>query len=344
MVEGDGQRRPGRPAVGGRVVALDHGRRPGRREAADHPHPAVGHGRGHLLAGGGRRGPVAATSAAGRATSWWAPEPARWSSAPERPSSWAERRPGARLVAARRRQQEQDDEPAHRVNGTDRGGTSLVRLMGTGAVEVVVAGWDGPPASLVARLLDLGIDVVVPDGAGPTGEDLADWARTNLLGPGAPEGAVVVAADVAALEAIAAAVDDFPVPVADRSWRIDVDRSDPEREPEVESWLTVGNGRTGTARLAGGPPAPVRARASTSPACSAATPTSRPVRSWSGGRSGPLSTSTCRPPIAPSTCARASCSARRPGSSRPGTRRSTTGSCSSSSPTVRRRARFPCRR
>jgi len=130
------------------------------------------------------------------------------------------------------------------------------------AVEVVVVDFDGPPSALserVAKLLSRGIDVVTaavvsqaeadPPGRlyqAPDGAGAAEWARRRLLGPGAPEDALVVVDGQDALDALLDAGNSFPEPVADTAWRIDVDRSDPDREREVESWLTVGNGLTGT--------------------------------------------------------------------------------------------------
>jgi kojibiose phosphorylase len=142
--------------------------------------------------------------------------------------------------------------------------------MGLGAVELVVIDWDGPPAALSDRLrelLALGIDVVLKPSAGteaaaaavdhagtpgrlvlapPNEGDLAGWARRRLVGPGAPGAAVVMVDDVETLDNVLVAGAAFAVPEADPSWRIVVEGYDPEREPEVESWLTVGNGRTGT--------------------------------------------------------------------------------------------------
>ncbi|HEX2047975.1 MAG TPA: glycosyl hydrolase family 65 protein [Acidimicrobiales bacterium] len=138
------------------------------------------------------------------------------------------------------------------------------------AVEVVVVDWDGPAAALagrLARLLALGVDVVLSASAGtaaaaaalrhagdgpgrlvtwPGRGDPVDWARHRLAGRGAPDGAVVAAGDAGTLDGILAARDGFPAPVPDPAWRLEVDGSNPDREREVESWLTVGNGRTGT--------------------------------------------------------------------------------------------------
>ncbi len=112
----------------------------------------------------------------------------------------------------------------------------------------------------VAQVLAQGIDVVVTgaldlpgvaDAPGrlvtaPAEADAADWARRRLLGAGAPEGAVVVVHDAGEIDAVLASRGGFPSPVVDPAWRLDVDGADPSREREVESWLTVGNGRTGT--------------------------------------------------------------------------------------------------
>jgi trehalose/maltose hydrolase-like predicted phosphorylase len=144
--------------------------------------------------------------------------------------------------------------------------------MGTAAVELVVVDWDGPPAALSGRLkqlVALGVDVVLvpsPGTAAAAAEvglhtrapgrlvlwqggaagDPADWARHRLLGIGAPEGAVVVVGEPETLDDIIANGAGFGVPVDDPLWRLDVNGADPAREREVESWLTVGNGRTGT--------------------------------------------------------------------------------------------------
>ncbi len=150
-------------------------------------------------------------------------------------------------------------------------GTNLSALMAQGAVEVVVVDCGGPPSELsgrLASLLALGIDVVLAPSqgkgvaadlrqmadvagrlvVGPEGGDAAAWARRFLLGPGAPDGALAVVDDIEGLDGVLAASNGpgFAEPGTDPSWRLDVHRSDPDREREVESWLTVGNGRTGT--------------------------------------------------------------------------------------------------
>jgi len=150
-----------------------------------------------------------------------------------------------------------------------RGG-SLPRSMPSPDVEVLVVDWDGPPGGLAGRLrrlLDLGIDVILLPSAGSAeavaavrdpqrgpgrmilwsgAGDPEPWARLRLLGAGAPAAAVAEARDEAALDEALAALAGFPRPVADTGWRLEVEGADPAREREVESWLTVGNGRTGT--------------------------------------------------------------------------------------------------
>ena len=151
--------------------------------------------------------------------------------------------------------------------------------MGPTAVEVVVIDWAGPAPALSAalsRLLGLGIDVVLVASpltaevvaglapaalAGPgrlvhwPGTDgAADWARHRLTGAGAPEGALAMVGGAEELESLLAGTGaGFPEPAGDHCWQIVVDRHDPDREREVESWLTVGNGRTGTRGSLEGP-------------------------------------------------------------------------------------------
>ena len=134
--------------------------------------------------------------------------------------------------------------------------------------EVVVVDWDGPASALagpVARLLAAGVDVVMcpsaataeaaaglpPGGPGRLihwggGEEAASWAQHRLVGVGGPEGAVAVVRGTDELDAVVAAAAVPAAPGSDPSWTLVVDRSNPDREREVESWFTVGNGRTGT--------------------------------------------------------------------------------------------------
>jgi len=117
----------------------------------------------------------------------------------------------------------------------------------------------------LGALLDVGIDVVVvgvPDDgpalglptdaagrlvmwAGPDAGAAETWARLRLVGEGGPE-AVVVDPGLGALDEVIAAHRGVARPVDDPAWLLEVDGYKPGREREVESWLTIGNGRTGT--------------------------------------------------------------------------------------------------
>ncbi|MGI8777889.1 MAG: glycoside hydrolase family 65 protein [Acidimicrobiales bacterium] len=71
-----------------------------------------------------------------------------------------------------------------------------------------------------------------------------EWARRHLVGMGGPD-AVLTATDRAQLDDLAAPTV-FPAMADDRAWTLEVASFDPGREGDVEAWLTVGNGRTGT--------------------------------------------------------------------------------------------------
>ena len=138
------------------------------------------------------------------------------------------------------------------------------------ATEVVIVDWDGPASALsapVSALLAAGVDVVMmpspataeaaaglgPAAGGPGrlvhwpgGDGVHAWAEDRMVGAGAPAGAVAVVRTADELAEVANGLTGAAVPGADASWHIVVDRSNPDREREVESWLTVGNGRTGT--------------------------------------------------------------------------------------------------
>ena len=111
-------------------------------------------------------------------------------------------------------------------------------------------------------LLDAGVDVVVAlteDDGRPDlpadrpgrlvtwvdGGDAEAWARRRLVGAGRPD-AVAVDPDGPTIDRILAAHARPAAPVDDPAWLLVVEGAGPEREMEVESWLTVGNGRTGT--------------------------------------------------------------------------------------------------
>ena len=81
----------------------------------------------------------------------------------------------------------------------------------------------------------------------PGAPDPVAWARSWLTGRSAPGTiAVVTEPSPAVLDGMATAAESFPEPVPDPSWRLDVTGFDGDRERDVESWLTVANGRTGT--------------------------------------------------------------------------------------------------
>ena len=77
------------------------------------------------------------------------------------------------------------------------------------------------------------------------GRSPAVWARRQLVGAGGPDSLGVVT-EIAGLDAIAAALSAFPTMVGDAAWRLEVNGFDPRREGDVEAWMTVGNGRSGT--------------------------------------------------------------------------------------------------
>jgi len=90
---------------------------------------------------------------------------------------------------------------------------------------------------------------VIELGSGPWPAQVSDagpeeWARRHLVGIGGPD-AVLTATDPAQLDELVAPTA-FPAMADDRAWTLEVAGFDPGREGDVEAWLTVGNGRTGT--------------------------------------------------------------------------------------------------
>ncbi len=77
------------------------------------------------------------------------------------------------------------------------------------------------------------------------GASPSDWVRRHLVGVGGPD-TVRVVVDAADLDDVTITQSAFPAMVDDPSWRLEVDGFDPDLEGDVEAWLTVGNGRTGT--------------------------------------------------------------------------------------------------
>jgi len=72
-----------------------------------------------------------------------------------------------------------------------------------------------------------------------------DWARRCLVGAGAPD-AILTVTDPTQLDDLVGALSGFPPMVGERAWRLEAGGFDPRREGDVEAWLTVGNGRSGT--------------------------------------------------------------------------------------------------
>jgi trehalose/maltose hydrolase-like predicted phosphorylase len=119
--------------------------------------------------------------------------------------------------------------------------------------ELVEVGPGGFTAGLPRRPLAAGDGrpTRVPKGAAP--EQILAWAREWLLGADDPAMAVLVSATatsvpsaLAFLDEVATAQHRFPAEVEDPAWRLEVEGFDRVREREVESWLAVANGRTGT--------------------------------------------------------------------------------------------------
>ncbi len=120
------------------------------------------------------------------------------------------------------------------------------------------------------RLRELGVDVVVADGASshdsPSSPHAGFAVESLLAGPepvlvvslvgdpdanvlGAPAHATTVERPTDALLLVDRVIEGqvaFPHSVEDPAWLVELDGFDPHRERDVESWLAIGNGRTGT--------------------------------------------------------------------------------------------------
>ncbi len=71
------------------------------------------------------------------------------------------------------------------------------------------------------------------------------WVLRCLVGGGAPH-AVLTVTDKSQLDNLVRAGAAFPTMVDARAWRLEAGGFESRREGDVEAWLTVGNGRTGT--------------------------------------------------------------------------------------------------
>ena len=109
------------------------------------------------------------------------------------------------------------------------------------------------------RLRELGVEVLPSDDGAAAAEGLRGGPEPvlvlSLAGgsddgvSGAPARAIAVERPADALALLDRLIDAqaaFPEPVEDPGWLVEVDGFDPYREREVESWLAIGNGRTGT--------------------------------------------------------------------------------------------------
>jgi kojibiose phosphorylase len=137
-----------------------------------------------------------------------------------------------------------------------------LRAAGVDVVLTVDGGQQQDTADLLADPVDLPgravlwsverpeVRQVAPGNGNPlpaAADDPTTWARRWLAGPSAPATVLhLTDPSPAVLEGIAALADGFPQPVDDPAWRLDVSGFDTGREPDVESWFTVANGRSGT--------------------------------------------------------------------------------------------------
>jgi len=106
--------------------------------------------------------------------------------------------------------------------------------------------WSGQPPEVVevgpAGSTGVASSAPVPVSVGTTPEG---WARRCLVGAGAPD-AILTVTDMTQLDELVSAHAGFPAMIDARPWRLEAGGFEPSREGDVEAWLTVGNGRTGT--------------------------------------------------------------------------------------------------
>ena len=141
---------------------------------------------------------------------------------------------------------------AHLVDCPPEGPGRLVVVAGdpSAAVELGPGGFEGRlPASLGPR----GVGRAARPKTSGEPRELAAWARGRLVGADDPSVVVLVSAAGVSVPSALAVLDDiitaqlgFPVEVDDPAWRLEVRGFDRLREREIESWLAVANGRTGT--------------------------------------------------------------------------------------------------
>ncbi|MDQ6797690.1 MAG: glycoside hydrolase family 65 [Actinomycetota bacterium] len=117
------------------------------------------------------------------------------------------------------------------------------RTSGPGRIFV----WSGQPPEVVevAPVGSAGAPSSAPVPVSVGGTTPGDWARRCLVGAGAPD-AMLTVTDPAQLDELLRSHAGFPVMVDARAWRLEAGGFEPRREGDVEAWLTVGNGRTGT--------------------------------------------------------------------------------------------------
>jgi len=130
-----------------------------------------------------------------------------------------------------------------------------LRPVGPGAVFV----WSGQPAEVFevagsgpSRLgppepsAPEGVTPPTDGRVTPSRPDPAAWARHWLAGGRDAVLVVGSATSLALVDEVVLGHSRFPAVVDDASWKVDVGGFGPQRETDLEAWLTVANGRTGT--------------------------------------------------------------------------------------------------